>query len=86
MMEMLKILTREKQSVETPNTQTRTTPLGGTSGDTPYSQGFALACETQAIYASPSQPFPFNYGPSQVMNTSGLVCKNQKQMLTLWIL
>ena len=36
MMEMLKILTKEKQSVEIPNTQTRTTPLGGTSGDTPY--------------------------------------------------
>ena len=27
MMEMLKILTREKQSAETPNTQTGTTPL-----------------------------------------------------------
>ena len=36
MMKMLKILTREKKSAETPNTQTRTTPLGGTSGDTPY--------------------------------------------------
>ena len=46
MMEMLKILTREKQSVETPNTQTETTPLGGIGGDTPYSQGFALPRET----------------------------------------
>ena len=46
MMEMLKILTKEKQSAETPNTQTRTTPLGGTSGDTPYQQGFALPRET----------------------------------------
>ena len=36
MMEMLKIMTREKQSAETPNTQTETTPLGGTGGDTPY--------------------------------------------------
>ena len=30
MMEMLKILTREKQSVEAPNSQTETTPLRGT--------------------------------------------------------
>ena len=35
-MEMLKILTREKQSAETPNTQIETTLLGGTSRDTPY--------------------------------------------------
>ena len=73
MREMLKTLTREKQSAETPNTQTGTTPLAGTSGDTPYPQGFTLPRETQATYVSPSQPFPFNYGPSQVMNTPGLV-------------
>ena len=73
MMEMLKILTREKQSAETPNTQTGTTPLGGTSGDTHYSQDFALPRETQTTYVSPSQPFPFKYGPPQVMNTLGLV-------------
>ena len=36
MMEMLKILTREKQSFETPNTQIGTTPLRGISGDTSY--------------------------------------------------
>ena len=42
MMEMLKLLTREKQSAETPNTQTGTTPSGGTNGDTSYPQGFAL--------------------------------------------
>ena len=54
MMEMLKILTKEKQRVETPNTQTGTTPLGGTSGDTLYPQDFVLPRETQAKYASPS--------------------------------
>ena len=42
----LKILTREKHSAETPNTQTGTRLLGGTSGDTPYSQGFTLPHET----------------------------------------
>ena len=78
MMEMLKILSKEKQSAEIPNTQTGTTPLGGTSGDTPYPQGFALPRETQATYASPSQPFPFNYGPPQVMNIPGLVMQEPK--------
>ena len=77
-MEMLKILTRKKQSVETPNTQTGTTPLGVTSGDTPYPQGFALSRETQATYASLFQPFPFNYGPPQVMNIPGLVMQEPK--------
>ena len=79
MMEMLTILSKEKQSAEIPNTQTGTTPLGGTSGDTPYPQGFALPRETQATYASPSQPFPFNYRPPQVMNTSGLVMQEPKE-------
>ena len=77
-MEMLKILTREKQSTETPNTQIRTTPLWGTSGDTPYPQDFALPRETQKTYASPSQPFPFNYGSPQVMNIPGLVMQEPK--------
>ena len=36
MMEILKMLTREKQSVEAPNPQTKTIPLKGTGGDTPY--------------------------------------------------
>ena len=36
MMEMLKILTKEKQIVEAPNLQPETTPLRGTDGDTPY--------------------------------------------------
>ena len=36
MMEMLKILTREKQSVETPNPQAETTPLKGASEDILY--------------------------------------------------
>ena len=36
MMEMLKMLTREKQSAEVPNPQTKTMPLRGTSEDTLY--------------------------------------------------
>ena len=36
MMEMLKILTMEKQSAEALNPQTETTPLKGTDEDTPY--------------------------------------------------
>ena len=36
MMEMLTILTSEKQTVETPNPQLEITPLRDTSGDTPY--------------------------------------------------
>ena len=83
MMEMLKILTRKKQSAETPNTQTATTPLEGTSGDTLYSQGFTLPRETQPTYASPSQPFPFNYRPPQVMNTLGLVMQESKANVDL---
>ena len=37
MMEMLKMLTKEKQSVEAPNPQIETTPLKGTNEDTLYS-------------------------------------------------
>ena len=36
MMEMLKMLTREKQSVETPNPQSETTPLRGAGEDILY--------------------------------------------------
>ena len=36
MMEILKMLTREKQSAETPNPQIKTTPLKVTGEDTPY--------------------------------------------------
>ena len=36
MMEILKILTKEKQIVEAPNLQPETTPLRGIDGDTPY--------------------------------------------------
>ena len=36
MMEILKILTREKQTVEAPNLQPKTTPLRDTGGNTPY--------------------------------------------------
>ena len=46
MMEMMKMLTREKQSAETPNHQAKTTPLRGTGGDILYPQRFALSRET----------------------------------------
>ena len=39
---------------------------------------FALPRETQTTYALPSQPFPFNYGPPQVVNTPGLVLHEPK--------
>ena len=78
MMEMLKILTMEKQSAEAPNSQIKTTPLRGTDEDILYPQGFALPRETQATHASPSQPFPFNCGPSQVVKTPGLLIRKPK--------
>ena len=36
MMEMLKILTKEKQTIEASNPQSETTPLRGTGEDTSY--------------------------------------------------
>ena len=42
-----------------------------------------LPRETQATYASPSQPFPFNYGPLQVMNTPRLVMQEPKANVDL---
>ena len=79
------MLTKEKQNTETPNPQTKTTPLRGTGEDILYPQGFVLSCETQATYISPSQPFPFNYGPLQVVKTPGLLIQDPKMMLTSWI-
>ena len=64
MKEMLKILTKEKQTAEAPNPQSETTPLRGTGGDTSYPQGFALPRENPATYASPFIAYPFNYGLS----------------------
>ena len=75
MMEMLKILTREKQTVKAPNPQPETTSLRDTSRDTPYLQGFTLPRENPTMYTSPSQPFPFNYGSPQVVNNPGLVIR-----------
>ena len=46
MMEMLKLLTREKQSAETPNTQIEAISIRGTRKNTPYPQSFALPCKT----------------------------------------
>ena len=53
-MEMLKMLTKEKQNVEAPNPQTKTTPLRGIGEDTLYPQDFALPHETPTTYALPS--------------------------------
>ena len=72
------MLTREKQSAGAPNPQIKTTPLRGTGEDILYPQGFDLPRKTQTTYASPSQPFPFNYGPLQVVNTPGLVLHEPK--------
>ena len=71
MMEMLKMLTKNKQSTEAPIPQAEAVPLRNTGEDVLYPQGFAFPRETQATYGSPSQTFPFNYGP-QVVNTSGV--------------
>ena len=62
MMEMLKILTKEKKTVETPNPQPETAPLRGTGGNTLYLQDFTLPRENPTTYASPSIAYPFNYG------------------------
>ena len=73
MMEMLKILTMEKQTIEARNPQPKTTPLRGTGGDAPYPQFFALPLKNPTTYASPSTAYPFNYGLLQVVKTLGLV-------------
>ena len=72
------MLNKKKQSIEAPNLQPKTTPLRGTSGDTPYPQGFVLPRETPTTYASPSQPFPLNYGHFQVVNTPRLIIREPK--------
>ena len=56
MMEMLKMLTKEKQ--------TETTPLRGTGEDTLYPSGFTLPHENPTTYTSPFTAYPFNYGLS----------------------
>ena len=43
-----------------------------------YPQGFTFPHETQTTYASPSQTFPFNYGPSQVINTPKVLIREPK--------
>ena len=43
MMEMLKMLTREKQSTRAPNPKTETPPLRGIGEDILYPQGFCVA-------------------------------------------
>ena len=63
------MLTREKQNIEVPNPQTKTTSLKDTGEDTLYPQSFALPRETPATYTSPSTAYPFNYGLPQVVKT-----------------
>ena len=48
MIEMMKMLTKEKQSVEAPNPPTEATPLRGMGEDILYPQGFPLPRENQA--------------------------------------
>ena len=78
MMQILRMLTKDKQSAEAFNPQTEATPLRGTGKDILYPQGFAFAHEIQATYASSSQAFSFNYGPPQVINTPGVVIQEPK--------
>ena len=85
MMKMLKMLTREKQTAETLDPQAETTPLRGAGEDILYLQGSALPHETQATYISPSQTFPFNYGPLQGVNTLGMVMHEPKTGTDPWI-
>ena len=46
MMEMLKILTREKQTIEASSSQPKTTSLRGFNGDATYSQGLHYLART----------------------------------------
>ena len=52
--------------------------MRGANEDILYQRGFALPRETQATYVSPSQTFPFNYEPSQGVNTLGMVMREPK--------
>ena len=65
-MEMLAALTKGKQNEGAPNPQVESTPIRNTSEDLSYPPSFTLPCETQATYASPSQPigsYPYPYRP-----------------------
>ena len=83
MIEMLKILTKEKQTLEAPNSQPETTLLRGNGGDTSHSQGFALPRENPTTYASPSTAYPFNYGLAQIVKTPGLVIREPMRGVNL---
>ena len=83
---MLAILTKGKQIEEVSNPQVESTLVRNTVEDLPYPPGFTLPRETQATYASPSQPintYPYPYGPPQVIQTQGLYYSSQIQMQTL---
>ena len=75
MMKMLKILTKEKQTIETPNLHLETTPLRGTGGDTPYLQGFGLPHENPTTYALSSAAYPLNYRLLQIVKILRLVIR-----------
>ena len=73
---MLAILTKGKQNEKAPKPQVELTPMKNTAEDLPYPFGFMLPRETQATYASPSQPISsYPYGPPQVIQTPGLVLR-----------
>ena len=48
------------------------------SEDILYPLGFPLPRVNQTTYASPSQIFPFNYGPPQGVNTPRVVMREPK--------
>ena len=75
---MLAILTKEKQNEKASNPQVESTPMRNTVEDLAYPLGFTLPHETQTTYASLSQPigsYPYLYGPSQAIQTPGLVLR-----------
>ena len=65
-MEMLAVLTKGKKNKRASHPQVESTPIRNTGEDLPYLFGFTLPRETQATYASPSQPigsYPYPYRP-----------------------
>ena len=76
MMEMLVTLTKGKQNEGVSNPQVEATLIRNIGEELSYPSGFTLPHETQATYASSSQPigsYPYLYGPPQVIQTPRLV-------------
>ena len=77
-MEMLAILTKEKQNEKASHQQVESTSIRNTVEDSPYPPGFTLPHETQTTYTSPSQPigsYPYPYRPPQVIQTLRLILR-----------